>query len=185
MAELRTDRLRLRQWRQEDLEPFAALNADPAVMRYLPGPLTREESDALATDLRVGIAERGYGVWAVEVAGGVPFVGYVGLAESHFSAAFTPAVQVGWRFARTHWGRGYATEAARAALAFGFGELALPEIVSWTAQPNEASRRVMERLGMSRDPADDFDHPLRNPDDPLRRHVLYRLRRPNGRPLTG
>jgi RimJ/RimL family protein N-acetyltransferase len=176
VAELRTERLRLRQWRDDDLEPFADLNADPEVMRYFPALMTREQSDALAERERAAIAERGWGLWAVEVVGGPPFVGFVGLTEHTFPAHFTPAVEVGWRLARSAWGHGYATEAARAALSFGFGELALDEVVSMTVPANERSRRVMERLGMTRSPADDFDHPRVPAGSPLRRHVLYRLR---------
>jgi ribosomal-protein-alanine N-acetyltransferase len=177
VAELRTPRLRLRQWVDADLEPFAALNADRDVMQHLPGPLGPQESDALAAVRRAAIAEHGYGMWAVEVIDGAPFVGMVGLAEPEFEARFTPAVTVGWRVAREHWGRGYASEAARAAVAFGFESLGLEEILSWTRVTNAASRRVMERIGMTREAADDFDHPLRSPDDPTRPHVLYRLRR--------
>ncbi|HLJ03156.1 MAG TPA: GNAT family N-acetyltransferase [Solirubrobacteraceae bacterium] len=174
---MRTERLLLRQWRDSDLEPFAALNADPEVMRYFPGTQSRQQSDALAERERRAIAERGWGLWAVEVLDGPEFIGFVGLNEPGFEAHFTPAVEVGWRLAREHWGHGYATEAARAAVAFGFGELALSEIVSFTTEPNLRSRRVMERLGMTHDPAGDFDHPML-PDWPLRRHVLYRLANP-------
>jgi RimJ/RimL family protein N-acetyltransferase len=177
MVELRTPRLVLRQWRGADLEPFAALNADPEVMRHFPSPLTRGESDALAQRERMMIAERGWGLWAVEVIERVPFIGFVGLAEPRFQAHFTPAVEVGWRLARDYWGKGYATEGAHAALAFGFDELGLEEIVSFTSVVNERSQKVMDRIGMTRDPADDFDHPLLAPGDPLRPHVLYRLRR--------
>ncbi len=176
MAELSTPRLTLRQWRSDDLEPFAALNADPEVMRFFPAALSREESDALATRARVGIDKRGWGLWAVEVAESSAFIGFVGLAEPRFDAHFTPAVEVGWRLARSAWGKGYATEAGRAAVEHGFDELGLREIVSLTAVLNERSRRVMERLGMSHDPADDFDHPSVLVG-PLRPHVLYRLRR--------
>jgi ribosomal-protein-alanine N-acetyltransferase len=147
-------------------------------MRYFPAPLTREQSDALAGRARATIAERGWGLWAVEVAGGASFIGFVGLAEPRFEAHFTPAVEIGWRLAREQWGRGYATEGARAVLAFGFDELGLEEIVSFTTVANERSRRVMERLGMTRDPADDFLHPVLPEDEPTRAHVLYRLRRP-------
>jgi RimJ/RimL family protein N-acetyltransferase len=173
---LRTERLVLRQWRGEDLEPFAALNADPEVMRHFPARLTREESDQLARGQRALIAERGWGLWAVEVPGGEPFVGFVGLAVPRFEAHFTPTVEVGWRLARSAWGRGYATEAGRTAVAFGFAEIGLDEIVSFTSVDNVRSRRVMERLGMTHDPADDFDHPRLPPGHPLQRHVLYRLR---------
>jgi RimJ/RimL family protein N-acetyltransferase len=177
MTELRTPRLVLRQWRQSDLEPFAALNADPEVMRYFPAPLTREQSDALAEREQTLIAERGWGLWAVELVQRVAFMGFVGLAEVHFEAHFTPATEVGWRLAREYWRSGYASEGARTAIAFGFDELGLDEIVSFTTVTNDRSRRVMERLGMTHDAADDFEHPLLAHGDPLRPHVLYRLRR--------
>ena len=177
MTELRTQRLALRQWDQADLEPFAALNSDPEVMRFFPAMLSREQSDALARDISSMIDEHGWGLWAVEVVGGARFIGFVGLNEPRFEAHFIPAVEVGWRLAREQWGHGYATEAAKAALDFGFRELGLQEIVAMVAPANSRSRRVTERLGMSRDPADDFDHP-RIPQGPLRRHLLYRLARP-------
>lgn len=179
MAELVTERLLLRHWRAEDLEPFAALNSDPEVMRYFPSTLTREQSDALGRDLTSRVEERGWGLWAVEVRDSGPFIGFVGLLEHTFEAHFTPAIEVGWRLGREHWGHGYATEAARASVKFGFSELDLAEIVSMTALENARSRRVMERLGMTHDPADDFDHP-RVPPGPLQRQVLYRLTRPDG-----
>jgi len=173
---LRTERLLLRQWRDDDLEPFARLNADPEVMEHFPRPLGREESDAFARRSSEHIAAHGWGLWAVEVGATGAFAGYVGLAVPRFEAHFTPAVEIGWRLARGAWGHGYATEAARAALRYAFGPLALDEVVSFTTLGNERSRRVMERLGMTHDPADDFDHPL--VDDPrIRPHVLYRLRR--------
>ena len=175
MAELRTERLLLRQWRDTDLEPFAALNADPETMRYFPEPPSREESDALAERARRQIDEQDWGLWAVEVVGGASFIGFVGLSRPSFEEHFTPAVEVGWRLAREHWGHGYATEAGRAALGYGFAELGLDEIVSFTSTLNEPSWRVMERLGMSHDPADDFEHPRVPVDHPLRPHVLYRL----------
>ncbi|HET9124354.1 MAG TPA: GNAT family N-acetyltransferase [Solirubrobacteraceae bacterium] len=180
MAELRTDRLLLRRWRAEDREPFAALNADPEVMRHFPAPLDRAHSDALAARAEAQITERGWGLWAVEVAeagGGAPsapFAGFIGLGIPSFEAHFTPVVEVGWRLARRFWGRGYATEGARAALAFAFDTLRLAEVVSFTAVGNERSRRVMERLGMTRDPEEDFDHPWL-PGSTIERHVLYRL----------
>ncbi len=176
MNALQTPRLVLRQWRAGDIESFAALNADPEVMRFFPAPMTREESDALAQRAERDIAERGWGLWAVEVEGSAPFIGFVGLAVPSFDAHFTPAVEVGWRLSREQWGNGYATEAARAATAFGFDELGLDEIVSFTSVVNKPSRRVMERLGMTHDPQEDFDHPSVS-DGPLRRHVLYCLRR--------
>lgn len=178
MAELRTARLLLRQWRDSDLEPFAALNADPEVMRHFPSVLTRAESDALALGARALISSRGWGLWAVEVVESAPFIGFVGLAQPRFDAHFTPAVEIGWRLAREHWGSGYATEGARAVVATAFDELGLDELVSFTTVANAASRRVMERLEMTHDPADDFEHPLLAPGHPQRPHVLYRLRRP-------
>ena len=177
MVGLRTRRLALRQWRETDRVPFAALNADPEVMRHFPAPLTRAQSDALATREASRIAQRGWGLWAVEIAQDTTFIGFVGLAEPTFEARFTPAVEVGWRLARGHWGNGYAVEAARAAIGYGFQTLALPEIVSFTTTANERSRSVMQRLGMTHDAGDDFQHPLVGPDDPLCPHVLYRLSR--------
>jgi RimJ/RimL family protein N-acetyltransferase len=175
-AELRTPRLLLRRWRPADLEPFARLNADARVLEHLPWPLSREQSDALAARIAAHFAERGFGLWALEVPGVAPFVGFVGLSVPSFEAAFTPCVEVGWRLAAEHWGRGYATEAARAALAFGFEQLGLREILSFTVPANQRSRAVMERIGMTRDPTDDFDHPSLPPEHPLRQHVLYRIR---------
>jgi RimJ/RimL family protein N-acetyltransferase len=175
--ELRTSRLILRPWRDTDPAPFAALNADPVVMEQFPAPLRREESDDLADRIAADIDERGWGLWAVEITGTATFAGFIGLNPATFDAPFTPAVEVGWRLAREHWGHGYATEGARAALAFGFDALALEEIVSFTTHGNARSRRVMERLGMRRDPADDFDNPNVADNHELRRHVLYRLDR--------
>lgn len=177
-AELRTERLLLRQWRDADRAPFAALNADTLVMEHLLSALTPEESDALVDSILVRFARDGFGLWAVEVVGVAGFIGFVGLNPVPFTAPFTPAVEVLWRLAREHWGRGYATEGARAALDFAFGELELDEVVSFTTRRNVRSRRVMERLGMTRDPADDFDHPAVPERHPLRPHVLYRLPRP-------
>jgi RimJ/RimL family protein N-acetyltransferase len=175
LAEVRTDRLLLRDWRDEDLVPFARLNADPQVMEYFPSLLTRGESDSMVARLRSKWVERGFGLWAMELPGVAPFAGFVGLSVPSFTAPFTPCVEVGWRLAHEFWGRGYATEGARAALTFGFGQLKLAEIVSFTAPANLRSRRVMERLGMRRSPSDDFDHPSLPEGQPLRRHVLYRL----------
>jgi RimJ/RimL family protein N-acetyltransferase len=175
--ELRTSRLILRPWRDTDRAPFAALNADPVVMEHFRAPLRREESDALADRIAADIDERGWGLWAVEIPGTAAFAGFIGLNPATFDAPFTPAVEVGWRMTRDHWGSGYATEGATAALSFGFDALALGEIVSFTTHRNARSRRVMERLGMRRDPADDFDNPNVPDGDPLRPHVLYRLDR--------
>ncbi len=177
IPELRTARLHLRAWTAADLVPFAHLNGDPRVMEHFPAPLGRAESDALAARIAAHFAAHGFGLWAVAVPGVADFIGFVGLAVPSFTAHFTPCVEIGWRLSAAHWGAGYATEAAAAALDFGFGSLALDEIVSFTVPANQRSRRVMERLGMQRTADDDFDHPLLPPGHPLRRHVLYRRRR--------
>jgi RimJ/RimL family protein N-acetyltransferase len=177
VPEIRTERLRLRGWRQPDLQPFAEMNADVEVMEHFPAPLTRAESDGLVDRFRERWAEDGHGPWVVERLEDARFLGFVGLMTPRFDAPFMPAVEVGWRLARMAWGHGYATEAARAALAYGFEAVGLREIVSFTVPANSRSRAVMERLGMVRDPTDDFDHPRLPEGSPLRRHVLYRLRR--------
>lgn len=175
---LRTERLVLRGWRDADLAPFAALNADPRVVEHLPAALSRAESDALVRRITAHSAEHGFAPWAIEIPGVAPLAGFVGLSIPRFTAHFTPCVEVGWRLAVAHWGRGYATEGARAALELGFSHLGLAEIVSFTVPANRRSQRVMQKLGMARDPADDFDHPELPDGHPLRRHVLYRLRKP-------
>lgn len=179
---METRRLILRSWRETDKAPFAALNADPQVMLHFPDILTRAESDTLADRIASHITVHGWGFWAVEVAGSRRFIGYTGLGRPGFDAPFGATIEVGWRLSRSAWGRGYATEAARAAVAYGFSALGLDEIVSFTVPGNWRSRAVMERLGMVHDPADDFDHPLIARGHPLRRHVLYRL--PATRPGT-
>jgi len=181
--ELTTPRLRLRRWREADAAPLAALNADPEVMRYFPRPLSREESDALIEKIEAGFEREGFGLWAVEVRASGDLAGFAGLARPAFEAHFTPAVEVGWRLARSAWGNGYATEAGAASLAYGFERHQLAEVVSFAAVANGRSRAVMERLGMSRLPADDFDHPQLEEGHPLRRHVLYRVRPEQVRPL--
>jgi RimJ/RimL family protein N-acetyltransferase len=175
MPALVTQRLRLREWRDEDLEPFAALNADPRVREFFPDLLTRDESAASMQQARDHFARHGYGPWAAEEIGGAPFIGFIGLWIPTFEAHFTPCVELGYRLAFDHWDKGYATEGARAALAFGFETLALREIVAFTTASNIRSRRVMEKLGMTHDAAGDFDHPNLPADHPLRRHVLYRI----------
>jgi RimJ/RimL family protein N-acetyltransferase len=180
---LRTDRVVLRGWRADDLEPFATLNADPRVMEHYRAPLTGAQSDALVRERIVPRwSEHGFGLWAVEVPGVAPFIGYVGLLEPSFEAHFTPCVEIGWRLAFPHWGKGYATEAARAAVAFGFAQVGLEEIVSFTVPANRRSIAVMERLRMTHD--GEFDHPRIPSGHRLRRHVLYRLSRsfPHGSP---
>ena len=179
MNERRTERLLMRRWRDGDRPAFAAMNADPAVMEYFPSTRDRRESDAVVDRIEAHFDARGFGLWAVEIPGLVPFIGFVGLWTPSFEAHFTPAVEVGWRLAREHWGRGYATEAAEAAVAVGFDALGLEEIVAFTVPANFRSRRVMEHLGMTHDAADDFDHPGITEGHALRRHVLYRLGRPD------
>lgn len=151
---------------------------------HLPAPLSRAQSDAVAERIGAHFAQHGFGLWAVEVAGVAPFAGFVGLSIPRFAARFTPCVEVGWRLAAEHWGHGYATEGARAALAYGFDRLGLAEIVAFTVPANERSRQVMARLGMTRDPDGDFDHPALPEGHRLRRHVLYRIARPQ-RPSPG
>ncbi|HZR16621.1 MAG TPA: GNAT family N-acetyltransferase [Verrucomicrobiae bacterium] len=162
----------LRQWQDSDLEPYAVMNSDPEVMRYFPRPLTREESAASLGRLRRSIDERGWGLWVVAVDG--QFAGFTGLAVPLFEASFTPCVEVGWRLRREYWGRNIAYRAARQALDHGFRVLELQEIVSFTAATNLRSRRLMERLGFTHSPAEDFDHPSIAPGHDLRRHVFYR-----------
>lgn len=174
---LRTDRLVLRRWRPDDRVPFARLNADPEVMRHFVKPLSRDESDALVDRIEAQFETRGYGLWAVERRADGAFLGFTGLADFVFGEPARAFVEVGWRFDRFAWGHGYATEAAREALRFGFEDVELPEIASWTSPLNVPSMRVMERIGLHRDPADDFDHPRVPEGHPLRRHVLYRLTR--------
>lgn len=177
MLELRTERLILRRWRAADRAPFARMNADPAVMRHFPRMLTREESDAFADSIEGHFDEKGLGLWAVEVARGAPFIGYVGLSTH----PYMPGVEIGWRLDQPHWRHGYATEAARAALTDAFDRVGLEEVISFTSPLNVASVAVMERLGMTHDPADDFGHPNVPEGDPLRRHVLYRVSSKTGR----
>lgn len=177
LPELRTDRLLLRTWTPEDRPGLAAINADPRVMEFIGTPLSREQSDAMAERIEAKFALQGYGFWAVELLGESPLIGFVGLNVPSFEAPFMPAVEVGWRLGAEFWGHGYASEAARAALDFGFDQLRLDEIVAFTTERNVRSRRVMERLGMTRDARDDFEHPDVPADDPRRPHVLYRIRK--------
>lgn len=175
---IKTERLIFRQWRKEDLEPFANLNADPKVMEYFPSTLSKEESDQMAERIKTKIEEQGWGFWAVSVPTVADFIGFIGLNSIERSALpvhFTPAVELGWKLSYDYWGKGYATEGAKAALAYGFETLNLSEIISFTAVQNMRSRRVMERIGMHHDPKDDFEHPKLPQGHPLKRHVLYRI----------
>lgn len=177
-TEILTERLRLREWVAADREPFAALNADPLVMEYFLAPLSRAESDALVDRIEAKCQKFGFGFWAVEVPGVAPFAGFIGISVPSFETPFTPCVEIGWRLAREHWNRGYATEGARAALGYAFCSLHLPEIVAFTARGNARSRRVMEKLGMRHDAHGDFAHPQIPVGHPLRSHVLYRISKP-------
>ena len=172
-----TERLVLREFLERDRAPFAALNADARVMEHFPSALTGQASDELVDRIGQRWAEDGLGLWAVERRDDGAFLGFTGLAPPRFEAVFTPCVEVGWRLAAEAWGHGYATEAARAAIAYGFEVRGLDEILSWTVPANLRSRAVMARIGMTHDPADDFDHPNIAVGSPLRRHVLYRLSR--------
>jgi RimJ/RimL family protein N-acetyltransferase len=175
MSELRTDRLLLRAWRESDLAPWAAMNADPEVRAYFPELLTTEQSDASVARFQADLDRRGWGWWAVEVRATGEFIGFCGLDPVEDDMPFT-GVEAGWRLTRTAWGHGYATEAARAVLDFGFRRLALDEILAVTVATNLRSQAVMRRIGMTHDPADDFDDPS-VPDGPLRRGVVYRIGR--------
>jgi RimJ/RimL family protein N-acetyltransferase len=174
---IETPRLLLRPWRDEDLKPFAILNQDKEVMEFMPSLLTLEESTVFAQKIAQHFERYGFGLFAVEVKDSGEFIGYVGLKTVEFQAHFTPAMEIGWRLARSAWGKGYATEAAKAVLAKAFDEWQINEIVSLTTVQNVRSRQVMERLGMTYDPKDDFDHPMLAKGHPLSRHVLYRIRK--------
>ena len=182
---LRTERLLLRPWRSADRPAFARMNADPDVMEFFVAPLTREESDAFVDRLEAGFAAHGFGVWAVEELSTGAFIGFAGLLHQTFEAAFTPAFEIGYRLAKHAWNQGYATEAAREAVRFGFERAGLDEIVSMTAVGNVRSRAVMDKLGMTHDLCDDFDHPRVPGGHPLKRHVLYRLTRRNWQAAHG
>lgn len=170
-----TERLILRPWQPEDRQPFAALNADKAVMRYFLNPLTAQESDGTIAAFEERMAQNGWGFWAVEEKNSGAFVGFVGLNKPGYTLPFSPCVEIGWRLAKPCWGKGYAPEAAREALNIGFQQYGLDEIVAFTALPNKPSQRVMEKIGMTR--GEDFDHPMVPDGHPLRRHVVYRIRK--------
>ena len=175
-VELETPRLRLRQWCDADLAPFAALSADPRVMEFFPALLSCEASNAMALRCQTLIAERGWGLWAVEEKRSSEFIGFVGLHVPTAALPFNPCVEIGWRLAAAHWGQGYATEAAQAALNFGFDTLQLEEVVSFTSVLNTRSQAVMQRLGFQL--AGTFQHPSIPPESPLAPHVWYRISRP-------
>lgn len=172
---LNTNRLILRRWRDPDREPFSRMNADPRVMEFMPARLSRPESDALADRIEQHFHDHGFGLFAAELREDHTLIGFVGLAVPRFQAHFTPCVEIGWRLSADHWGRGLATEGAREVVRHAFSEFKLNALVSFTFPANLRSRRVMQKLGMTHDPADDFDHPSLPEAHPLRRHVLYRL----------
>lgn len=173
--EIFTERLILRSWRESDEAPFAAMNANPKVMEFFPSLLNAQESRVVFDRIQSHFAANGFGFWVVEIQGISNFAGFLGLARPRYEASFTPCVEVGWRLLPEFWGRGYATEGALASLDYGFQRLGLNEIVSMTATSNIRSMRVMERIGMTRDRSEDFDHPLVDANHPLCRHVLYRI----------
>jgi RimJ/RimL family protein N-acetyltransferase len=179
MVELETHRLVLRRWQRADRGAFASMSADPAVMEFYPSLLSREESEVMVDRIETHFSLHDFGPWACELRAAGEFIGYIGLVVPRFVAAFTPCVEIGWRLASRYWGKGLATEGARAVVRYAFEVLRLDELVSFTVPNNTRSRRVMEKLGMTHDPADDFDHPLLSEGHNLRRHVLYRLRRPS------
>lgn len=174
---LESARLVLRQWRDADLDEFAAMCADPQVMRYFPAPLTRLESAALIGRIRGHFNEYGFGLWALERIDSGEFIGMTGLLNVNFDAAFAPAVEIGWRLAREHWGLGYASEAAWTCLRCAFSQLRLEQVVSFTSDSNLPSQKVMQAIGMQQDVAGSFEHPRLPPGHPLRPHVLYRIDR--------
>jgi ribosomal-protein-alanine N-acetyltransferase len=175
---LETKRLVLRRWKASDREPFAAINSDPQVMEFMPTLLSREESDRLVDRIEVHFQHRGFGLCAVELRDIKSFIGFIGLSIPAFRSRFTPCIEIGWRLAAKFWGQGLATEGASAIVRYGFEVLGLKEIVSFTVPANLRSLRVMEKLGMTHNPGDDFDHPGLPPGHRLRRHLLYRLHKP-------
>jgi len=175
---IETPRLCLRQWRESDRVPFALMNADPRVMEFMPGCLTRAESDAVADRIEAHFSRHGFGLYAAELREGHQFAGYIGLAVPNFEAHFTPCVEIGWRLGAAYWGQGLATEGAGAVVKYAFENLGIRALVSFTVPGNTRSRRVMEKIGMTHDPSEDFDHPNLPEGHPLRRHVLYRLTSP-------
>jgi RimJ/RimL family protein N-acetyltransferase len=172
---LGTDRLLLRRWRASDRALFARMNRDPQVMQHFPALLSRIESDRMIEAIEAHFEKHGFGLWAAELRRNEQFIGFIGLSVPNFDAPFMPSVEIGWRLASPFWDRGLATEGASAVVCHAFDFLKMPELISFTVPANLRSRRVMEKLGMTHDPADDFDHPKLPANHPLRRHVLYRL----------
>jgi RimJ/RimL family protein N-acetyltransferase len=173
---IETSRLSLRLWEPSDRVPFALMNGDPRVMEFMPACLSPGESDAVADRIQAQFEQHGFGLYAAELRDERRFIGFVGLSVPNFDAPFTPCVEIGWRLAAAYWGRGLATEGARAVAAYAFENLPVKELVSFTVAMNTRSRRVIEKLGMTHNPSDDFDHPNLPQEHPLQRHVLYRLK---------
>jgi RimJ/RimL family protein N-acetyltransferase len=171
---IETPRLILRRWQSSDVEPFASLNADPRVMEFFPATLSRAETEVMIRTIEERFGREGFGLWAAELKETKAFIGFIGLNVPAYPLPFSPCVEIGWRLAFDCWGKGYAQEGARAALAFGFETVGIKEVVSFTTINNVRSRRVMESIGMNYDAQGDFDHPKVAADNPLRRHVLYR-----------
>ena len=179
MVMLETDRLTLRRWRKADRSPFARLNADPRVMEFMPAILSAEESDRLVDRIEQHFDRHGFGLCAVELRRDHSFIGFVGLSTPSFKAAFTPCIEIGWRLSADHWGHGLAIEGAQSIVRYAFEVQGIEDLVSFTVPDNLRSRRVMEKLGMTWSPKEDFDHPNLPQGHPLRRHVLYRMKRPS------
>lgn len=171
---IETERLLLRRWKKEDIEPFSSLNSDPKVMEFFPALLNRTETEAMIKTIEERIEQHGFGFWATELKESHQFIGFIGLNIPGYALPFSPCVEIGWRLASQFWGKGFAQEGARAALKYGFNKMGLEEIVSFTTVANLRSRHVMERIGMTYDPHGDFDHPKLADGHPLRRHVLFR-----------
>lgn len=182
---IETQRLILRQWQTEDLEQFAKMNADPQVMRYFPTIKTFDESLEEYARIKEHFERHNYGFWAVSERNKDDFIGFIGLRYIDFPANFTPTVEIGWRLKQEFWGRGYATEGAVASLKYGFEQLNLPEIVSFTSALNHKSQAVMQRIGLHHEPENDFNHPKLPETHPLRKHVLYRIRREEWKKFNG
>lgn len=176
MIEILTPRLKLREWKEEDKEQFFKINSDSKVMEFMPKLLSKEESDNFIERIKLRFKEDGYSSFAVELIEDKTFIGFIGLSIPKFDAFFTPCVEIGWRLAYEYWGNGYATEGAQASLDYGFNDLGLSEIVSFTVPKNVRSRRVMERIGMTF--VQEFDHPLLPAGHPLKRHILYKILKP-------
>lgn len=177
MKYLETEHLILRSWKEEDREPYFHINQDPKVIECLLGPLTEQQVDLFIEAMNKQQHDRNYTLWAVEEKATGGMMGFIGLNYVEWEAPFTPAVEIGWRLGSEYWGKGYATEGAKAVLEYGFEQLGLQEIVSFTVPANKRSQRVMEKIGMMREEKGDFCHPKLMADHPLSRHILCRLKR--------